>query len=189
MAQANRVENEAHRVEAGRDANAAQKNQGAVSELHAQMDAFRATLKHQAAVDKDLAAPDARHTGKLDSLYKNINTSVNSLTDLELVDAKGTAHKINEERKAHNGHSDTMDALRKYQETHKSIHDVGMFNAVVLGAAAEAGSHVNENRYFPAGGGKAKSNELPVPPFNNPRDAEKYYQRHPVPKGSPEPII
>lgn len=189
MVQANRVENEAHRAEVSKDPGAAQKHQGAVSEVHAQMEAFRATLKQQAAVDRDVAAPDARRVSKLDNLHKNINTSLDSLTDLELVDARNTAHKINEERKAHHGHSDTLDALRKYQETHKSIHDVGMFNAVVLGAAAEAGTHVNENKYFPAGGGKAKSNELPTPPFTNPKDAEKYYQRHPVPKGSPEPII
>ncbi len=83
-----------------------------------------------------------------------INKTVDSLTDLELVDAKATAHKVNEEKKAHNGHSDTLDALRKQQESHnKDIHQVGFYNAVVLGAAAEKGSHVNENRYFPADGG------------------------------------
>ncbi|MBS2002225.1 MAG: hypothetical protein JST44_12015 [Cyanobacteria bacterium SZAS LIN-5] len=188
MGEATRVDMEGQRAEVSRQ-NTADKHQGAQSEIHAQMDAFRATLKHQATTDHELAAPDARHQGKLDSLYKNINKSVDCLTDLELFDAKSIAHKVNEERKAHHGHSDTLDALKKYQETHKTAHDVGMYNAVVLGAAAEIGSHVNENKYFPASGGKVKSNELPKPPFNNPQDAEKYYQRHPVPKGSPEPIL
>lgn len=188
MAEATRVEREGQRAEASRQ-HSSDKNQGAQSEIHAQMDAFRATLKNQASADRDLAAPDARHQGKLDSLYKSINKSVDCLTDLELIDAKNVAHRVNQERRAHQGHSETLDALKKYQETHKTQRDVGFYNAVVLGAAAEIGGHVNENKYFPASGGKVKSNELPKPPFNNPRDAEKYYQRHPVPKGLPEPIL
>ncbi len=181
MGQPARVESEGHRAESAKNAAASvEKHPAAQSEIHAQMDAFRATIKHQALVDKDFAAPDAKNPRKLDDLHKSINRTVDSLTDLELVDAKATAHKVNEEKKAHHGHSDTLDALRKQQESHnKDIHQVGFYNAVVLGAAAEKGTHVNENQYFPAGGGKAKSNELPKPPFNNPKDAEKYYERHP----------
>jgi len=189
MSQATRLESEGQRAEANKAPGPGEKHQAAQSEIHAQMDAFRATLKQQALLDKELAAPDAKSKGKLEDLNKSINKTIGSLTDLELVDAKATAHKVNEERKAHHGHSDTLDALKKYQETHKTMHDVGMYNAVVLGAAAETGGHVNENKYFPAGGGKPKSNELPKPPFNNPTDAEKYYQRHPLKPGSPEPII
>ncbi len=181
MGQPTRVESEGQRAESAKNAAAiGEKHPAAQSEIHAQMDAFRATTKHQALVDKDFAAPDARNQRKLDDLHKSINKTVDSLTDLELVDAKATAHRVNEEKKAHHGHSETLDALRKQQESHnKDIHQVGFYNAVVLGAAAEVGSHVNENKFFPSGGGKVKSNELPKPPFSNPKDAEKYYERHP----------
>lgn len=166
-----------------------QKDQGAQSEIHAQMDAFRATLKSQNLLDQGFAAPDAKSKGTLDHLHKDIDKSIGSLTDFELTNAKNIAHKVNEERKAHHGHSDTMDALRDFQLTHKSIKDVGMFNAVSLGAAAERGGHVNENRYFPAAGGPPKSNEKTNPVFHSPEDAAKHYTIHPVKPGLPPPIL
>ncbi len=165
-----------------------QKDQGAKSEIHAQMDAFRSTLKNQNLVDQGFAAPDAKSKGKLDHLHKDIDKSLSSLSDLELTDAKNIAHKVNEERKAHHGHSDTLDALKDFQLTHKSIKDVGKYNAVVLGAAAESGRHVNENRYFPAEGGPPKSNEKPNPVLHSPEEVAKHYAIHPVKPGLPAPI-
>ncbi len=164
------------------------KDLAATSELHAQMDAFRSTLKNQNLVDQGFAAPDARSKGKLDHLHKDIDKSLGSLSDLELTDAKNIAHKVNEERKAHHSHSDTLDALKDFQLTHKSIKDVGKYNAVVLGAAAESGRHVNENRYFPAEGGPPKSNEKSNPVLHSSDDVAKHYAIHPVKPGLPPPI-
>jgi hypothetical protein len=189
MSQAAFEANSGQRVEAVKvPDHGAHKDQGATSELHAQMDAFRATLKGQSLVDQDFAGPDAKSKGKLDHLHKDIDKSISSLTDLELTDAKNIAHKVNEERKAHHGHSDTLDALKDFQLTHKSIKDVGKYNAVVLGAAAESGGHVNENRYFPAEGGHPKSNEKTNPVLHSPEDVAKHYTIHPVKPGLPQPI-
>ncbi len=72
MAQPTRVESEGRRAESAQNAAPnGDKHQAAQSEVHAQMDAFRATLKHQALVDKDFAAPDAKSKGKLEDLHKS----------------------------------------------------------------------------------------------------------------------
>lgn len=165
-------------------------NNWAASEQHTQMEAFRKTLKDQNALDKSYSAVSANSQRKLDDLSKSVNRSLDCLTDLELVDAKALAHKVNEERAAHHGQSDTMDALRKQMQAPHSgdSHINGLYNAVVLGAAAESHGHVTENKYIPRNGGNTRSNDNDHPELHSREDVAKYYALHPVKKGMPAPI-